>query len=577
MQLQITIASAKSDAFKRFSTVLELATRFGSRVQRNAEHAVGDRVAWAVTHTTGPNRDWYLKVAVGIELRNLLQLATVASDSDLSQAVEQAVKKHCVGKWKWLKDFTTDATTVEQALQHWFSYKTTFDKFRTYVLTNKTWDTVVTELTQLENELVGAHTDATMVGSSGKLILKFPDGSGWFDLEKPHDAELGNVAQHCGNTAYYARNATEFGGPDTCLVYQEPLGNGNWDVPLFFVLHHGGLLGESKGKQNNKPLPKYHSKIVALLKLPIIKGIVGGGWMPEHNFKLADLDPGERESLVHAKPQLVGIDELVAVVAAGDPYDGGWEFDQFEQILRNHELLNGSDECRITDEYESTGDLFKELGFDDFANLVRFANEKPTDWGLLSLEDFRPKYLEWANSHSVWLAMFSHINNTPQLLTKYNSVVSKFPRQLELFDDRNLSLKTLSDASPALAKLASQSLYHVVRRKFVESVEAQVGEILGDCPGMSGTSITSEIWSVCRILTHTSVSAQEWLRSGDGLLEYLGHKSQYQYESTVEEFVSSEVYRANDNVEDLSNFFNYVDPQLVAKAGAVLFCSTLAK
>jgi hypothetical protein len=67
------------------------------------------------------------------------------------------------------------------------------------------------------------------------------------------------------------------------------------------------MLGEMKGRNNDKPIEKYHPYIVALLKQPFIKGIVGGGYAPENNFSLADLPDDQTEALVKMKPSLADL------------------------------------------------------------------------------------------------------------------------------------------------------------------------------------------------------------------------------------------------------------------------------
>ena len=62
-----------------------------------------------------------------------------------------------------------------------------------------------------------------------------------------------------------------------------------------------------KGGGNDKPAAKYHPYIVELLRHHLIRGIKGGGYMPENNFSMSDLDPQTREQLIAAKPELKGL------------------------------------------------------------------------------------------------------------------------------------------------------------------------------------------------------------------------------------------------------------------------------
>ena len=69
---------------------------------------------------------------------------------------------------------------------------------------------------------------------------------------------------HCGNTA-----AGEPGQRILSLRQPRKVGTQTWWEPhATFILSAKGYLGEMKGKQNNKPVPRLHPYIVALLKLP---------------------------------------------------------------------------------------------------------------------------------------------------------------------------------------------------------------------------------------------------------------------------------------------------------------------
>ena len=80
---------------------------------------------------------------------------------------------------------------------------------------------------------------------------------------------------------------------------------------LTFILGEDGLLGEMKGRGNDKPAPQYHPYIVRLLEqADLVRGIVGGGYMPEHNFSLDDLPPEQQERLKRANRSLVSASEM---------------------------------------------------------------------------------------------------------------------------------------------------------------------------------------------------------------------------------------------------------------------------
>ena len=51
---------------------------------------------------------------------------------------------------------------------------------------------------------------------------------------------------------------------------------------------NNGLIGEAKAFANEKPDSLFHAYIEEFLKMKEIRGIVGGGYMPENNFQFFD-------------------------------------------------------------------------------------------------------------------------------------------------------------------------------------------------------------------------------------------------------------------------------------------------
>ena len=125
----------------------------------------------------------------------------------------------------------------------------------------------------------------------------------WVKLDKEYCDLEGRAMGHCGNTA-----SPKAG--DRLLSFRTKIDGGRQRPHLTFILDKNGFLGEMKGRGNDKPSEKYHPYIVDLLQKDFVKGIKGGGYMPENNFDLSDLDDSTREQLIDAKPALGGISEL---------------------------------------------------------------------------------------------------------------------------------------------------------------------------------------------------------------------------------------------------------------------------
>ena len=136
-----------------------------------------------------------------------------------------------------------------------------------------------------------------------EILISFADGYAWWLLPRggcPVEAE---AMGHCGNVPSQRPG-------DQILSLRRQVRRGDvirWYPVATFILDDDGKLGEMKGRGNDKPAAKYHPYVVELLRHHLIRGIKGGGYMPENNFSMSDLDPQTREQLIAAKPELKGL------------------------------------------------------------------------------------------------------------------------------------------------------------------------------------------------------------------------------------------------------------------------------
>jgi len=141
-------------------------------------------------------------------------------------------------------------------------------------------------------ELARSDTKIGMPGAIGKKVMKFSDGWSWVDLGKGFCRQEGKAMGHCGNAGQKRG--------DTILSLRNPR-----NIPYATFILNDGKLGEMKGRNNLKPIPETHKYIIALLKSPIVKKIVGGGYMPRNNFALSDLKKDEQEDVVRSNPSFL--------------------------------------------------------------------------------------------------------------------------------------------------------------------------------------------------------------------------------------------------------------------------------
>jgi hypothetical protein len=142
-----------------------------------------------------------------------------------------------------------------------------------------------------------------------KAFIKFGNGWAWWALDRGYCSEEAKAMGHCGNRGQVSG--------DQILSLREPrqkAGKTYWEPHLTFIFDTAtGMIGESKGRGNEKPAARYHPYIISLLKDKRIKGIKGGGYLPSHNFSMSDLTEEERTDLETIKPELMTL-SLIALL-----------------------------------------------------------------------------------------------------------------------------------------------------------------------------------------------------------------------------------------------------------------------
>lgn len=141
-------------------------------------------------------------------------------------------------------------------------------------------------------------------GHDDEILIDFGNGWAWFNLNKSWCSKEGAAMGHCGNEPS-ARTG------DRVLSLRQHIHDDIWSPHLTFILDKNGFLGEMKGRNNEKPVEKYHPMIIALLKNPIVFGIKGGGYEPENNFSLDDLNTEEYKEMIELKPGFNSINSLL--------------------------------------------------------------------------------------------------------------------------------------------------------------------------------------------------------------------------------------------------------------------------
>jgi hypothetical protein len=242
-----------------------------------------------------------------------------------------------------------------------------------------------------------------------EILVPFSDGWAWWKLNRAYCPDEARALGHCGNSAGGGNNPDE-----RILSLRRHVRVGNtdmWEPHLTFILEPNGYLGEMKGKGNQKPAPRYHPYIIALLESPHIKGIRGGGYLPSHNFDLNDLTPEQQEAIVQKNPNLMKLSRRLKEQGATE-----------DVIQRIHNVLWNPDEEHYgnindpkydpklkgwkTNEWKSVDDFIEDWG-DETAKYVQkqfsgdgdmFDWEFDTDW-TSALEDLDQKHLDMVHNY----------------------------------------------------------------------------------------------------------------------------------------------------------------------------------
>jgi hypothetical protein len=223
-----------------------------------------------------------------------------------------------------------------------------------------------------------------------EVIMDFKDGYVWFNLnEASCDAEA-KAMGHCGNSP-------AAGTSQKILSLRRQTDTGKWHPCLTFILHSDGYLGEMKGRGNEKPAPQYHKYIIPLLRLDMIAGIKGGGYLAANNFSISDLDEDVADELLELKPTLMNAEELYRaegltdktadkIVSAINEVNDKYFFWDGEDLIcdeklyravsvKDEDVLEYLEENEVTDSYgtfvETLMGFLKELRPDVLAEIAK--------------------------------------------------------------------------------------------------------------------------------------------------------------------------------------------------------------
>lgn len=315
-----------------FSGILQLLPRSQETITREIDWAREtlqreDRIIWYLR---------YLQIAI-------LEKAT-EDDPKFEEAVEKKVRQlaqksgQSPGTVKASLSMFIDGS-VKQMLVHALSMP--IAGIKQYVFGWQPAQEVYDDFQQLEKDWKDDQNRTVPVDDSHDVVIDFGDGYAWYNLDTAYCPDEARAMGHCGNSP-------RSGSDDRIISLRRKQQVGDEVVltpVLTFILDSNGLLGEMKGRGNDKPAERYHKYIVPLLRHDSIEGIKGGGYMAQNNFAVNDLDEETRDELIAENPALEGPMELIRKLIKEGHYDEAQE--ALTDLLNDYNLEH--DEFTVDD------------------------------------------------------------------------------------------------------------------------------------------------------------------------------------------------------------------------------------
>lgn len=272
---------------------------------------------------------------------------------------------------------------IPEIQNHVFSYETITELFLKFYAAEEEW--------KKENNSSFEPDDGS------EIVMEFPQNMAWVLLNKASCSKEAKAMGHCGNSPRSYSN-------DNIISLRKIVKRGDktfHNPYLTFILDQNGLLGEMKGRGNEKPSEKYHPYIVALLKSPIVKGIKGGGYLPENNFSINDLDEDLKDQLLDEKPELGGLRLF---------YD---RYGMNEQVLDMvYEMLHDSNMSMQDGSYDENTKAFTIETWSNIEDFAREVEDEPVQY-LLDLIEDPAAYIEFELDNITETMIYDAIDDLP--------------------------------------------------------------------------------------------------------------------------------------------------------------------
>lgn len=309
-----------------FKQIVDIAKSAGND---EMQFLVKDSISWAKTNLKRQDRiGWYLRY---VKLSLLFYLKSILENYQLSDtvhnnreefarvdslldrirttdypALERKVKSETPLTSLSKEKVISSLREIRNTILHFISLDEIIPEAKNTVWKDQSFRELIAQFNEIEQKWKEERTQIIDINPDDKEILKINSKQSWWLLNRASCRAEGAAMGHCGNTASPSEG-------DRILSFRTSISDTTARPNLTFILHRNGYLGEMKGRANQKPHAKYHPAIVSLLrKTDLIKGIEGGGYDPDNNFSINDLeDIHTIKSLLELNPNLMSLTEMI--------------------------------------------------------------------------------------------------------------------------------------------------------------------------------------------------------------------------------------------------------------------------
>ena len=260
---------------------------------------IPDIYNWAIDKCTNDRRSTEgLQYAVWFA--NQLKKEIISRLKEYFDADEEKIKKIFNGEIKKIKeDFisfeelclnTIKDNTFNERINYIIDWLKSPIRTEKVNLSELDLDSAYKKSEEWHNSLIAT---GKILDETGKIFIEFDDGFYWINLQTTYSKSEAEAMGHCGNT----------NDGDTLFSLRDK--NKSPHVTVAYDTKEG-IIYQMKGRNNHKPIDKYHPYIYRLLVDPTLKPkYFGYEWNKEEDFNLSDFDKETFDKVFRYNPNLI--------------------------------------------------------------------------------------------------------------------------------------------------------------------------------------------------------------------------------------------------------------------------------